>query len=113
MRVPAEHDPTGAALTMRAVQQQRPSLCAMSEGLATLGLPLVIAGDEDERALQPGLILKSTLSRAGLAALPRSGRVTNLEKPKLFNRLAERFLSQVGNERRLTVQREVGGQGEQ
>lgn len=90
MRIPAEHDPAGTALTMRAV-----SLYAMSEALATLDLPtLVIAGDEDERAPQPGLMLKRTLPRSGLAVLP--GPATSpISKSRSCNRLVERFPSQV------------------
>lgn len=100
VRVLAEHDPVGAALTMRAVQKGRPSLYAMHDQLAAMDVPvLIIAGDEDDGALETDLMLKRTIPRAGLAVLPRSGHVTNLEEPVLFNHLVENFLVQVENGR--------------
>lgn len=96
VRVLAEHDPAGAANTMRGVQKGRPSLYAMRDDLATCHTPvLIIAGDEDDGVLETDLMLKRTLPRCGLAMLPKSGHVTNLEEPELFNRLVERFLSAV------------------
>jgi pimeloyl-ACP methyl ester carboxylesterase len=96
VRVLAEHDPVGAALTLRGVQAARPSLYALRERLAALDLPvLLVAGDEDDNALEAALMLKRTLPRAGLAVLPRSGHVTNLEEPALFNHLVEQFLAAV------------------
>lgn len=96
----AEHDPLGAALTMRAVQKARPSLYALREQLAELEVPtLVVAGDEDDGALETDLMLKRTIPRAGLAVLPKSGHVTNLEEPQLFNTHVEQFLAQVEQDR--------------
>lgn len=96
VRVLAEHDPVGAANTMRGVQKGRPSLYAMRDELAACRTPvLVIAGDEDDGALETDLMLKRTIPRCGLAVLPRSGHVTNLEEPALFDALVERFLAAV------------------
>jgi pimeloyl-ACP methyl ester carboxylesterase len=96
VRVLAEHDPTGAALTMRNVQAARPSLYDLRDGLAALDLPvLLVAGDEDEGVLETDLMLKRTIPRAGLALLPRTGHLTNLEEPALFNALVEDFLARV------------------
>ncbi|WP_199434701.1 alpha/beta fold hydrolase [Qaidamihabitans albus] len=96
VHVLGEHDPLGAALTMRGVQKQRPSLYAMRDELAACEPPvLLVAGDEDDGVLETDLMLKRTIPRCGLAVLPRSGHVTNLEEPELFNRLAERFLTAV------------------
>jgi pimeloyl-ACP methyl ester carboxylesterase len=96
VRVLAEHDPVGAALTMRAVQKERPSLYALHDELAAMDTPvLIIAGGEDDGALETDLMLKRTIPRAGLAVLPRSGHVTNLEEPALYNQLVEDFLAQV------------------
>jgi hypothetical protein len=36
-------------------------------------------------------MLKRTIPWCGLAVLPRSGHVTNLEEPALFNLVVERF----------------------
>jgi pimeloyl-ACP methyl ester carboxylesterase len=94
--VQAEHDALGAALTMRNVQAARPSLYDLRDDLAALDLPvLLVAGDEDEGVLETDLMLKRTIPRAGLALLPRSGHLTNLEEPALFNGLVEDFLARV------------------
>ncbi len=96
VRVLAEHDPVGAALTMRNVQAARPSLYDLRDELAALDLPvLLVAGDEDEGVLEADLMLKRTIPRAGLALLPRTGHLTNLEEPALFNALVEDFLARV------------------
>jgi len=96
VRVLAEHDALGAALTMRNVQAARPSLYDLRDELAALDLPvLLVAGDEDEGVLEADLMLKRTIPRAGLALLPRTGHLTNLEEPVLFNGLVEDFLGRV------------------
>jgi pimeloyl-ACP methyl ester carboxylesterase len=91
-----EHNPIGAALTMRAVQKARPSLYELRDELAALQVPtLIVAGDEDEGVLGTDLMLKRTIPRCGLLVLPKTGHVSNLEEPELFNRHVERFLGQV------------------
>lgn len=96
VRALAEHDPVGAANTMRGVQKARPSLYAMTEELAACQPPiLVVAGDEDNGVLETDLMLKRTIPRCGLAILPRSGHVTNLEEPELFNLHVQRFFTAV------------------
>lgn len=98
VQVLAEHDPVGAANTMRGVQKGRPSLYAMQETLAACKPPvLVIAGDEDNGVLETDLMLKRTIPRCGLAVLPKSGHVTNLEEPALFNALVQSFLTAVAH----------------
>ena len=100
VHVLAEHDPVGAANTMRGVQKARPSLYAMQEELAACTPPvLVIAGDEDNGVLETDLMLKRTIPRCGLAVLPKSGHVTNLEEPVLFNALLERFFAAVEHDK--------------
>ena len=47
----------------------------------------MLNGDEDEACLEPGLLLKRTISTAGLAVVPSSGHGLNLEEPELFNDL--------------------------
>lgn len=96
LRVLAEHDPVGAALTMRGLQAARPSLYDLRDRLAAMTVPtLVVAGDGDDGILDADLMLRRTLPRAALAVLPRSGHLTNLEEPALFNDLVERFHAQV------------------
>jgi pimeloyl-ACP methyl ester carboxylesterase len=85
---------------MRGVQSARPSLYALRDDLAALDVPvLVVAGDEDDNVLETDLYLKRTIPRAGLAVLPRTGHVSNLEEPALFNLVVEQFLAQVENGR--------------
>jgi pimeloyl-ACP methyl ester carboxylesterase len=91
-----EHDPVGAANTMRGVQAQRPSLYDLEVRLRELALPvLVVAGDEDDHTLAPGIFLKRTIPASGLLVLPKTGHTINLEEPDLFNRAVADFLAQV------------------
>ena len=90
------HSELGAANTMRGVQARRPSLYALEEDLGKLQAPvLVMAGDEDDHCLQPGIFLKKTIARAGLCILPKAGHTLNLEEPELFNRHLAEFIVQV------------------
>lgn len=83
----AEHDTDGAALTMRGVQRERPSLFDLEAEFRRLALPtLVICGDEDDPTLEPGLFLKRTIPTSALLVLPRCGHTMNLEDPDAFNR---------------------------
>ena len=91
-----EHDPLGAANTMRGVQAQRPSLYDLEERLKRLALPtLIIAGDEDDQTLQPGIFLKRTIPASGLMVLPKTGHTINLEEPAAFNQAVADFHAQV------------------
>jgi pimeloyl-ACP methyl ester carboxylesterase len=86
----------GSANTMEGYQARRPSLYALEAELAAITSPcLIIAGDEDDPTLEPGLFMKRRIKSAGLAVLPRSGHVLNLEDPALFNQLVEEFFHQV------------------
>lgn len=90
------HSSLGAANTMRGVQMRRPSLYDLHAELGALQCPvLVIVGDEDDHCIAPGIFLKRTISRCGLAILPKSGHTLNLEEVELFNRLLENFLNDV------------------
>jgi pimeloyl-ACP methyl ester carboxylesterase len=92
----ADHDPTGAALTMRGVQAERPSLYDLQEELRAVSTPvLIVAGDEDEGSLEPSLMLKRAMPASALVILPRTGHTANLEDPKAFNGAVGAFLSAV------------------
>ena len=92
----AGHSALGSANTMLGYQARRPSLYDLRDQLAAMTLPLlVIAGDEDEAVLEPALMLKRTVRSAAVAMLPKSGHLTNLEEPALFNALVEDFFRQV------------------
>jgi pimeloyl-ACP methyl ester carboxylesterase len=92
----ARHDSRGAANTMHGVQMRRPSLYDLEAEFRRLETPvLVMVGDEDDHCIQPGLFLKRTIARSGLAVFPKSGHTLNLEEPELFNRLLSEFIAQV------------------
>jgi len=92
----AEHDSTGAALTMRGVQRERPSLFELEAQFRRMKLPtLIICGDEDDPTLEPGLFLKRTISTSALLVMPRCGHAMNLENPDEFNRAVLDFITWV------------------
>jgi pimeloyl-ACP methyl ester carboxylesterase len=92
----AEHDPVGAALTLRGVQMRRPSLYDLEGELEALSVPtLILTGDEDEPCLEPGIFLKRTIRTSALSVIPRSGHTLNLEEPNLFNRILQDFFGLV------------------
>ncbi len=91
-----EHSALGSANTMLGYQARRPSLYDLTAEMKGITAPtLVVAGDEDDATLEPGLLMKRTIPRAGLAVLPWSGHALNLEDPALFNRMVEDFFHQV------------------
>jgi proline iminopeptidase len=91
-----EHDATGSANTSRGFQGGRPSLYDFEADIRKLATPaLIVVGDEDERCVEPSLFLKDALPASGLAVLPKSGHVVNLEEPDLFNALVGDFLARV------------------
>ena len=92
----SEHSAQGSANTMLGYQARRPSLYDLTADMARITAPtLIVAGDEDDAVLEPSLMMKRAIPTAGLAVLPKSGHMTNLEDPALFNRLLEDFFHQV------------------
>ncbi len=92
----SEHSAQGSANTMLGYQARRPSLYNLTADMARITAPaLIVAGDEDDAVLEPSLLMKRTIPTAGLVVLPKSGHMTNLEDPALFNRLLEDFFHQV------------------
>lgn len=92
----AEHSSAGAAGTMRGFQARRPSLYDFEAEFSAMDVPvLVMNGDEDDHCLMPGLFLKRTIPRCGLAVLPKTGHTLNIEEPDLFNRLVGEFIATV------------------
>ncbi|HEX2173046.1 MAG TPA: alpha/beta hydrolase, partial [Dehalococcoidia bacterium] len=51
--------------------------------------------DEDNLALDAGLLMKRRIPKAGLVVLPNTGHTLNLEEPALFNQLVWDFLALV------------------
>jgi pimeloyl-ACP methyl ester carboxylesterase len=96
----AGHSGLGAALTMRGVQQRRPSLFDLVEPMKTITTPiLIVTGDEDWPCLEPALLMKRTVASAGLVVIPNTGHAVNLEEPAAFNQHVDTFLNLVENER--------------
>ena len=92
----SEHSMPGAALTMRGVQKNRPSLFDLENELREIDSPmLILTGDEDEPCLIPNVYLKRTVKSSALQVLPNSGHTINLEEPTLFNEAVADFLAQV------------------
>ena len=92
----AGHDALGSANTSRGFQGTRPSLYEFADQIHKLTAPaLIVVGDEDERCMEPSQFLKDTIPASGLAVLPKTGHVVNLEEPDLFNALVGDFLTRV------------------
>jgi pimeloyl-ACP methyl ester carboxylesterase len=92
----SEHSAQGSANTMLGYQARRPSLYDLTAQMARITAPvLIVAGDEDDAVLEPSLLMKRSIPTAGLVVMPKSGHMTNLEDPALFNRLLEDFFHQV------------------
>jgi pimeloyl-ACP methyl ester carboxylesterase len=90
------HSTTGSALTMRGVQARRRTVAEVRDQLPALQAPtLVVNGDEDDLALEAGLLMKRLIPRCGLVVLPNTGHTLNLEEPALFNALVLEFLTLV------------------
>jgi len=96
----AGHSSRGAALTLRGVQQRRPSLFDLVECMKALTTPtLIITGDEDWPCLEPALFMKRMISTAGLIVVPNTGHAINLEEPVAFNQHLDSFFHMVENGR--------------
>jgi pimeloyl-ACP methyl ester carboxylesterase len=82
----ADHSSKGSALTMRGVQSRRPSLYDLTDDMKKITAPtLIITGDEDWACLDPAILMKRTISNAGLVVMPNCGHTINLEEPDAYN----------------------------
>ncbi len=82
----ADHSGTGSALTMRGVQSLRPSLFDLTAEMKKITAPtLIITGDEDWACLDPAILMKRMIARAGLVVMPNCGHTINLEDPDAYN----------------------------
>jgi len=91
-----QHSALGMSNTMARCQALRPSLHDLRDQFSEMTVPVLLAvGDEDVRCLETNLMLKSTLSNAGLWICPNSGHAINLEEPTAFNAQVENFLNAV------------------
>ena len=91
-----EHSAAGSANTMEGYQGRRPCLYDLTDRMAAIDVPvLVMSGDEDEPCLEPSLLIKRVVPRAGLSILPNAGHAVNLEESQVFNQVLDDFLHQV------------------
>jgi pimeloyl-ACP methyl ester carboxylesterase len=91
-----QHSALGMSNTMARCQALRSSLHDLRDQFSEMTVPVLLAvGDEDVRCLETNLMLKSTLSNAGLWICPNSGHAINLEEPTAFNAQVENFLNAV------------------
>ena len=92
----AEHSAEGSANTMEGYQGRRPCLYDLTERMAAIDVPvLVMSGDEDEPCLEPSLLIKRVVPKAGLVVLPQAGHAINLEEPVRLNAMVDEFFHQV------------------
>ncbi len=92
----AEHSAAGSANTSQGYQGRRPCIYDMTDQIAAIDVPaLIMTGDEDEACIEPSIMLKRAIPKAGLAVLPVSGHTINLEEPAVFNQILGDFLHRV------------------
>jgi pimeloyl-ACP methyl ester carboxylesterase len=90
------HSAQGCAHVTRRVMARRPSLFGMEKALRTMKVPAqVVVGDEDSGAIDAGLFMKRVSPAVGLAIVPATGHLVNLEEPDLLHRLTEDFFALV------------------
>ena len=88
-----QHSATGLANTQRGVQGRRPNIYQLGPKLRKLKLPLfIVAGDEDDNCVEPGVYLKQMCPSARLWICPSTGHTVNTEEPALFNHMLSEFL---------------------
>ena len=92
----AAHSNEGSIHLINEVIIKRPLVSELEAELKKLKIPaLIMIGDEDEWCIDPALIMKKHMPRAGLLVFPQSGHVINLEEPDIFNRALLDFLTAV------------------
>ena len=88
----AQHSGLGLANTQRGVQLRRPTIYQLERGLRRLRVPLlVIAGDEDDACVAPGVFMKQVCPSARLWICPGTGHAVNAEEPELLNHMLLEF----------------------
>ena len=96
----AEHSAAGSANTMEGYQGRRPGLYDLTDRMAAIDVPLlVVSGDEDEPCIEPSVLIKRVVPKAGLAIVPKTGHAVNLEEPVVFNQMLDEFLHQAASGR--------------
>jgi pimeloyl-ACP methyl ester carboxylesterase len=91
-----EHDAQACAHLAREVMSKRRTVSEVEAGLRALRVPtLIVVGDLDAPCVEPSLMMRAMIPRAGLVVFPACGHTPNLEEPDLFNRHVAEFLALV------------------
>jgi pimeloyl-ACP methyl ester carboxylesterase len=86
----------GLAYTLRGVQFKRPTIYSLEARLRGLRIPtLILAGSEDEPALDPSRFMHKVIPNSKLLVFPGTGHTLNLEEPERFNEAVLEFLGQM------------------
>jgi pimeloyl-ACP methyl ester carboxylesterase len=96
----AGHSALGSANTLRGIQARRPTVYSLEKKLRRMKVPThMIAGDEDNNCLEPGIFIKRVCPGARLTVVAATGHEVNQEEPDLFHRITEDFLALVDSGR--------------
>src|SRR3989441_10476857 len=79
----AEGSARGHVLTLRGVQQTRPSIFDLGDRLEKLEVPtLIMTGHEDDPCPQPAIFMKRKIPTAGVVVIPKAGQTVQPEEPE-------------------------------
>lgn len=96
LRQASEHDAQACAHLAREVMSRRKTVPEIEAGLRALRVPtLVMVGDRDAPCVEPSLMMRALIPRAGLVVFPMCGHTPNIEEPGLFNVHVGEFLTAV------------------
>jgi pimeloyl-ACP methyl ester carboxylesterase len=99
-RLFAGHSALGSANTLRGIQARRPTVYSLENKLRRMKVPThMIAGDEDNNCLEPGIFIKRVCPAARLTVVAATGHEVNQEEPDLFHHITDEFLSLVDSGR--------------
>lgn len=96
LRQASEHDAQACAHLAREVMSKRKTVPEIEGALQALSVPtLIMVGDRDAPCVEPSLMMRALIPRAGLVVFPACGHTPNIEEPGLFNLHVAEFLSAV------------------
>jgi pimeloyl-ACP methyl ester carboxylesterase len=96
LRQASEHDAQACAHLAREVMSKRKTVPELEPALRALRVPtLIMVGDRDAPCVEPSLMMRALIPRAGLVLFPACGHTPNIEEPGLFNLHVAEFLSTV------------------
>ncbi len=96
LRQAGEHDAQACAHLAREVMSKRKTVLELEAGLRALHVPtLIVVGDQDTPCVEPSLMMRNFIPRAGLLIFPACGHTVNIEEPGLFNQHLAEFIATV------------------